>query len=271
MPALHCIQFLKDIKSESFGPIWQCSIGPKRLNCCLTLSEKRSKGDCGKDKSLGAPGPLPESCLATEYAQGGEAASVEAVKDELKILFSKMTPTLSVIEDKSVVQKIYRCCESVKRFRMNKMTAYQKAKFLENIDSIFNISKCQHKFRSCLESDCTTVSCKIKDLHLDCACLPVDKVPKEERAFMQDQKLGRKQMQGDKGKYQMSIVNRRQAKRDERALEMRADIDGLEPQVEEVVEDVGEDDSVVMEDIKMKVRAMKLSSKKDFAGMINKC
>ena len=66
-------------------------------------------------------------------------------------------------------------------------------------------------------------------------------------------------------------VRRRQAKRDERALEMRADIDGLEPQVEEVVEDVGEDDSVVMEDIKMKVRAMKLSSKKDFAGMINEC
>ena len=228
------------------------------------VSEKRSKRDCGKDKSLGAPGPLPESCLATyrdvflatEYAQGGEAASVKAVKDELKILFSKVTPTLSVIEDKSVVQKIYRCCESVKRFRMNKMTAYQKAKFLENIDSIFNISKCQHKFRSCLESDCTTVSCRIKDLHLDCACLPVDKVPKEERAFMQDQKLRRKQ--GDKGKYQMSIVNRRQAKRDERALEMRADIDGLEPQVEEVVEDVGEDDSVVMEDIKMKVRAMKV-------------
>ena len=30
---------------------------------------------------------------------------------------------------------------------------------------------------------------------------------------------------------------------------MRADIDGLEPQVEEVVEDVGEDDSVVMDDI----------------------
>ena len=114
-----------------------------------------------------------------------------------------------------MVQKIFRCCESVKRFRMNKMTAYQKAKFLENIDSIFNISKCQHKFRSCLESDCTTVSCKIKDLHLNCACLPVDKVPKEERAYMQDQKLRRKQ--GDKGKYQMSIVNRRQAKRDERA------------------------------------------------------
>ena len=132
-----------------------------------TMSEKRSKRDCGKDKSLGAPGPLPESCLATyrdvflatEYATGGEVASVDAVKDELKQLFSKVTPTLSVIEDKSVVQKIYRCCESVKRFRMNKMTAYQKAKFLENIDSIFNISKCQHKFRSCLESDCTTVSC----------------------------------------------------------------------------------------------------------------
>ena len=82
--------------------------------------------------------------LATEYATGGEVASVEAVKDELKQLFSKVTPTLSVIEDKSVVQKIYRCCESVKRFRMNKMTAYQKAKFFENIDGIFNISKCQH-------------------------------------------------------------------------------------------------------------------------------
>ena len=130
---------------------------------------------------------------------------------------------------------------------MNKMTAYQKAKFLENIDSIFNISKCQHKFRSCLESDCTTVSCKIKDLHLDCTCLPVDKVPKEERAFMQDQKLRRKQ--GDKGKYQMSIVNRRQAKRDERALEKRGDIDSIEPQVDEVIEEVCEDNSVVMEDI----------------------
>merc|ERR1712218_8440 len=47
---------------------------------------------------------------------------------------------------------------------------------------------------------------------------------------------------GDKGKYQMSSVNRRQAKRDERALEMRIDI---EPQVEDVVDD----NSVVMEDI----------------------
>ena len=161
------------------------------------MSETRPKRECGKDRSLGAPGPLPESCLATyrdvflatEYAKGGEEASAEAVKDQLKQLFSKVTPTLSVIEDKSVIQKIYRCCESVTRFRINKMTAYQKAKFLENIDRLFNISKCQHKFRSCLESLCTTVSCKIKDLHLDCACLPVDKVPKEEREFMQDQKL----------------------------------------------------------------------------------
>ena len=144
-----------------------------------------------------------------------------------------------------MVQKIYRCCESVKRFRMNKMTAYQKAKFLENIDSIFNISKCQHKFRSCLESDCPTVSCKIKDLHLDCTYLPV------ERAFMQDQKLRRKQ--GDRARYQMSIVNRRQAKRDERTLEKRADVDGLEPQVEEVIEDVGEEIST-----RMKVRVMKV-------------
>ena len=62
-----------------------------------TMSEKRSKRDCGKDKSLGAPGPLPESCLATyrdvflatEYPTGGEVASVEAVKDELKQLFFK--------------------------------------------------------------------------------------------------------------------------------------------------------------------------------------
>ena len=52
-----------------------------------------------------------------------EVASVEALKDQLKHLFSKVTPSLSVIEDKSVVQKIYRCCESVKRFIMNKMTA----------------------------------------------------------------------------------------------------------------------------------------------------
>ena len=70
----------------------------------------------------------------------------------------------------------------------------------------------------------------------------MDKVPKEERAFMQDQKLRRKQ--GDKGKYQIAIVNRRQSKRDERALEKRADIDGLEPQVDEVIEDVNEDNSV---------------------------
>ena len=56
------------------------------------MSEKRSKGDCGKDKSLGAPGPLPESCLATyrdvflatEYATGGKEASAETVKEQLK-------------------------------------------------------------------------------------------------------------------------------------------------------------------------------------------
>ena len=161
------------------------------------MSEKRSKRECGKDKTLGAPGPLPESCLATyrdvflatEYAPGSEEASAEVVKEQLKHLFSKVTPTLSVIEDKSVVQKVYRCCESVRRFRSNKLSAYQKAKFLENLDRIFNISKCQHKFRSCLESLCTTVSCKIKDLHLDWTCLALDKVPEEERAFMQGQSV----------------------------------------------------------------------------------
>ena len=68
---------------------------------------------------------------------------------------------------------------------------------------------------------------------------------------MQDQKLCRKQ--GDRAKYQMSIVNRRQAKRDERTLEKRADVDGLEPQVEEVIEDVGEEIST-----RMKVRVMKV-------------
>ena len=213
-----------------------------------TMSEKRPKRECGKDKSLGAPGPLPGSCLATyrdvflasEYLTGGEEASADGVKEELKHLFSKVTPTLRVIEDKSVVQKILRCRESVKRFRNNKLTTFQKAKFLENLDSIFNISKCQHKFRSCVESFCTTENCRIEDLHLDCSCLPLDKVPKDERAFMQDQMLRRKF--GDKGKYQMSNVNRRQAKRDERALEKRTDI---EPQVEDVVDD----NLVVMEDI----------------------
>ena len=213
-----------------------------------SMSETRSKRECGKEKSLGAPGPLPGSCLATyrdvflatEYLPGGEEASAEGVKEELKHLFSKVTPTLRVIEDKSVVQKILRCCESVKRFRNNKLTAYQKAKFFEHLDRIFNISKFQHKLRSCVESFCTTENCRIKDLHLDCPCLPLDKVPKDERAFMKDQMLRCKF--GDKGKYQMSNVNRRQAKRDERALEMRIDI---EPQVEDVVDD----NSVVMEDI----------------------
>ena len=88
-----------------------------------TMSETRSKRECGKEKSLGAPGPLPGSCLATyrdvflatEYLPGGEEASAEGVKEELKHLFSKVTPTLRVIEDKSVVQKILRCCESVKK------------------------------------------------------------------------------------------------------------------------------------------------------------
>ena len=66
---------------------------------------------------------------------------------------------------------------------------------------------------------------------------------------MQDQKL--RCTQGDKGKYQMSSVNRRQAKRDERVLERNVDIeiDCIEPQVEEVIEHVVEDNSVVMEDI----------------------
>ena len=162
-----------------------------------SMSETRSMRECGKDKSLGASGPLPESCLATyrdvflatDYVIGGEEASAEAVKEELKHLFLKVTPTLSVIEDKSVVQKIRRCVESVKRFRSNKLTVYQKTKFFEHLDRIFDIAKCQHKFKSFLESFCKAKSCKIKDIHLDCACLSLDKVPKEERAFMLDQRL----------------------------------------------------------------------------------
>ena len=74
------------------------------------MSGKKSKRDCGKDKSLGAPSPLPESCLATyrevflatEFEKGGDEASVDAVKDGLINLFSKVTPTLSVIDDKSI-------------------------------------------------------------------------------------------------------------------------------------------------------------------------
>ena len=65
-----------------------------------TMSETRPKRECGKDRSLGAPGPLPESCLATyrdvflatEYAKGGEEASAEAVKDQLKQLFFESDP-----------------------------------------------------------------------------------------------------------------------------------------------------------------------------------
>ena len=214
-----------------------------------------SKKECGKDKSLGAPGPLPKSCLstyrdvflATEYVTGGEEAAAEKVKDQVKHLFSKVAPSLSVIEDKSIIQKIHRCRESVKKFRTKKMTVYHKAKFLENIDTIFNIAKCQHKFRSCLEFYCVSVSCKIKDLHLDCACLNPDKIPKKERAFMQDQMLRCKL--GDKGKFQMSIVDNRKAKRDARALDKKADI----------VEEVFEDDSEVMEDkIKARVKVRKV-------------
>ena len=102
------------------------------------MSETRSMRECGKDKSLGASGPLPESCLATyrdvflatDYVIGGEEASAEAVKEELKHLFLKVTPTLSVIEDKSVVQKIRRCVESVKRFRSNKLTVLSEDQIL---------------------------------------------------------------------------------------------------------------------------------------------
>ena len=47
----------------------------------------------------------------------------------------------------------------------------------------------------------------------------------------------------------MSIVNNRQAKRDARALEKRAESDSLEPQIEELIEDMVEDDSVVIEDV----------------------
>ena len=214
-----------------------------------TMSETRPKRECGKEKSLGAPGPLPESCLATyrdvflatDYVKGGEEASAEAVKEELKHLFSKVTPTLTVIEDKSVNQKIRRCVESVKRFRNNKLTVYQKSKFFENLDRIFDIAKCQHKFKSCLESFCKAEVCKIKNLHLDCACLPMDKVPKEERAFMLDQRL--RCTLGAKGKYQMSIIDSRQAKRDQRCLEQRNDF------VMEVNENTVEDTQVVMEDI----------------------
>ena len=139
---------------EQFTFIWSLNIQ------LLTdvMSGRKSKRECGKDKTLGAPSPLPGSCLATyrdvflatEYEEGGEEACVEAVKDHLIHLFSKVTPTLSLIEDKSVIQKIQRCRDSVKRLRSNKLTAYQKAKFFENIDRIFNISKCQHKFRSCV-------------------------------------------------------------------------------------------------------------------------
>ena len=68
-----------------------------------TMSETRSKRECGKEKSLGSPGPLPGSCLATyrdvflatEYLPGGEEASAEGVKEELKHLFSKVTPSSS--------------------------------------------------------------------------------------------------------------------------------------------------------------------------------
>ena len=131
-----CIAFHSvDNESESFWSNMNAFICSKNTQLQSdAMSEKRSKRECGKDKTLGAPGPLPQSCLATyrdvflatEYAPGSEEASVEVVKEQLKHLFSKVTPTLSVIEDKSVVQKVYRCCESVRRFRSNKLSAYIK-------------------------------------------------------------------------------------------------------------------------------------------------
>ena len=43
--------------------------------------------------------------LAKAYSD--EEATAEAVKDQVKHLFSKVTPTLSVIEDKSIFKKIH--------------------------------------------------------------------------------------------------------------------------------------------------------------------
>jgi len=47
----------------------------------------------------------------------------------------------------------------------------------------------------------------------------------------------------------MSNINRRQAKRDQRNLEKRVDIDCIEAQVAETLDEIEEDNSVVMEDI----------------------
>ena len=220
---------------------------------------------------LGAPGPLPLAALPTAREvylaicfteeEDAEQGALETVALQVEQQFNKVTPTLSLIKHKNTLLKISKLLENVKKFKRKAQTANEKKFFLLKLDKIFDIAVCQHSFERCQDTAfCNKQSCKIQDLHLNCPCNSIDKVPPEERHFMSDQRSRCKL--GDKGKLAMAGVNHVQTKRDQRTVEKRTEVD--EPNEKDILEEYAEDINLESDHEEDEMESVSDSSEDDY-------
>ena len=61
--------------------------------------------------------------------------------------------------------------------------AVDREKFFSNLDTLFDICRCKHDITSCEKPNCLISNCG-GGFHVDCNCVPAEKIPSVELPFI---------------------------------------------------------------------------------------
>ena len=125
-----------------------------------------------------------------------------------------------IFQDKSIDRKIQVAWTALENFAWNRggmKREEDRNNFLENLDSLFNITSCSHEILPCSESGCE--GCQEGAHLLDCTCRREKRIPKLELGFMMAMKTRRPP--GQKASMMMTGPDVKETKRQQKAAERK--------------------------------------------------
>ena len=130
----------------------------------------------------------------------------EFVENLVRQKFFQANPRLPLISEHAAVVKIERASEAAHLLQNKKLKSNRKKHFLDSLDKLFDLVKCQ-----CDIADCVEENHNCSGAHFICSCPRLDKVPDMEAAWVKDQRtnIGTKG-----GKFVMSSsIDKKEAKK----------------------------------------------------------
>ena len=158
----------------------------------------------------GPPVKLPDTgCLVTlrdvlagvdfeklQFPDNSNRKQHEFVENLVRQKFFQANPRLPLISEHAAVVKIERASEAAHLLQNKKLKSNRKKHFLDSLDKLFDLVKCQ-----CEIADCVEENHNCSGAHFICSCPKLDKVPDMEAAWLKDE---RTKIRTKGGKFVMS-------------------------------------------------------------------